>query len=44
MTLIGETPEILNNQGYSYILRGDYARAREILFAASTTTLAVGPS
>jgi tetratricopeptide (TPR) repeat protein len=32
--IIGDTPEILNNQGYSYILRGDYARAREILLAA----------
>ena len=29
--LLGETPEILNNQGYSYMLRGDYARARQIL-------------
>jgi Flp pilus assembly protein TadD len=34
MDIIGETPEILNNQGYSYILRGDYPRAREILLAA----------
>jgi len=34
VAVIGDTPEILNNQGYSYILRGDYARAREILFAA----------
>jgi Tfp pilus assembly protein PilF len=32
--VIGETPEILNNRGYSYILRGDYARARETLLAA----------
>jgi tetratricopeptide (TPR) repeat protein len=32
--VIGETPEILNNQGYSYILRGDYARARETLLIA----------
>jgi len=32
--VIGETPEILNNLGYSYILRGDYARARETLLAA----------
>jgi Flp pilus assembly protein TadD len=30
----GETPEVLNNKGYSYILRGDYPRAREILLAA----------
>ena len=28
------TPEILNNQGFSYILRGDYRRARETLLAA----------
>jgi Flp pilus assembly protein TadD len=26
--LAGPTPEILNNQGYSYMLRGDYVRAR----------------
>ena len=26
--IIGETPEVLNNQGYSYMLRGDYAHAR----------------
>jgi tetratricopeptide (TPR) repeat protein len=32
--VIGETPEVLNNQGYSYILRGDYARARATLLAA----------
>ena len=28
-TIVGPTPELLNNQGYSYMLRGDYrARAR----------------
>jgi tetratricopeptide (TPR) repeat protein len=32
--IIGETPEVLNNQGYSYMLRGDYARARSTLMAA----------
>jgi tetratricopeptide (TPR) repeat protein len=32
--LIGETPEILNNIGYSYLLRGDYPRARKTLLAA----------
>lgn len=32
--IVGETPEILNNQGYSYMLRGDYNRAREKLAAA----------
>jgi Flp pilus assembly protein TadD len=26
--LIGPTPELLNNRGYSYMLRGDYVRAR----------------
>jgi Flp pilus assembly protein TadD len=30
----GPTPEILNNQGYSYLLRGDRARARQTLLAA----------
>ncbi len=25
--IVGPTPEILNNQGFSYMLRGDYARA-----------------
>jgi len=32
--LVGPTPEILNNQGYSYILRGDYAHARKKLMLA----------
>jgi Flp pilus assembly protein TadD len=32
--LIGATPELLNNQGYSYMLRGDYVRARTTLKAA----------
>jgi tetratricopeptide (TPR) repeat protein len=27
--LVGRTPEILNNQGFSYLLRGDYARAQK---------------
>ena len=30
----GVTVEILNNQGFSYMLRGDYRRARERLLAA----------
>lgn len=34
--LLGPTPEILNNQGYSYLLRGDYKRARVALDAART--------
>ncbi len=32
--ILGPTTEILNNQGYSYMLRGDYVRAREKLNAA----------
>jgi len=34
LKLIGPTPEVLNNQGYSYMLRGDYHRARATLLAA----------
>ena len=33
--LVGPTVEILNNQGYSYMLRGDYARARTKLDAGA---------
>ncbi len=33
--IVGERVEIINNQGYSYILRGDYKRAREKLLLAS---------
>ena len=32
--IIGATPELLNNQGFSYLLRGDYRRARATLLAA----------
>jgi Flp pilus assembly protein TadD len=32
--ILGPTVEILNNQGYSYMLRGDYKRARAKLMAA----------
>ena len=32
--ILGPTVEILNNQGYSYMLRGDYKRARATLAAA----------
>jgi Flp pilus assembly protein TadD len=32
--LIGATPEVMNNQGFSYMLRGDYRRARSMLVAA----------
>ena len=29
--IVGRTPEILNNQGFSYLLRGDYTRAQKTL-------------
>ena len=32
--LIGQTPEVMNNQGFSYMLRGEYRRARSMLLAA----------
>lgn len=32
--IAGPTAEVLNNQGYSYMLRGDYTRAREKLAEA----------
>jgi Flp pilus assembly protein TadD len=32
--LIGPTPELLNNEGFSYMLRGDYKTARKKLLAA----------
>ena len=32
--IVGKTPEVLNNQGYSYMLRGDYRRARQTLLQA----------
>ena len=32
--IVGPTAEILNNQGYSYMLRGDYKKAHEKLAAA----------
>jgi Flp pilus assembly protein TadD len=34
IAIIGPTPEVLNNRGYSYLLRGDYARARMTLLEA----------
>lgn len=34
MKILGPTPELLNNIGYSYLMRGDYRRAREKLLAA----------
>jgi thioredoxin-like negative regulator of GroEL len=35
LKILGPTPEVLNNQGYSYMLRGDYRRAHQILRQAS---------
>jgi tetratricopeptide (TPR) repeat protein len=34
--IVGRTPEVLNDQGFSYILRGDYARAQRTLVEART--------
>jgi Flp pilus assembly protein TadD len=34
LAITGPRAEVLNNQGYSYMLRGDYRRAREKLMAA----------
>jgi Flp pilus assembly protein TadD len=34
MRIVGPTPELLNNQGFSYMLRGDYRRSRETLLSA----------
>src|SRR5262245_480835 len=34
IAILGPTPEILNNQGFSYMLRGDYTRARAKLTEA----------
>jgi tetratricopeptide (TPR) repeat protein len=34
IAIVGPTVEILNNQGYSYMLRGDYPRARAKFAAA----------
>jgi Flp pilus assembly protein TadD len=34
--IVGQTPELMNNRGFSYILRGDYNRARRILLAAQS--------
>ena len=33
--ILGPTPELLNNRGYSYMLRGDYPHARSTLLAAA---------
>jgi Flp pilus assembly protein TadD len=34
LRITGPTPEVLNNIGYSYMLRGDYTRARQRLVEA----------
>ena len=34
ISILGPTPEVLNNQGFSYMLRGDYKLARKKLVAA----------
>lgn len=34
VAILGDTPEIMNNKGFSYLLRGDYVRARRTLMAA----------
>jgi len=34
MKIAGPTPELLNNWGYSYMLRGDYRHARDTLMRA----------
>lgn len=34
IAILGPTPEILNNQGFSYLLRGDYRTARKKFYAA----------
>lgn len=34
--IVGDTPELMNNRGFSYILRGDYNRARRTLLAAQS--------
>jgi len=36
IAIVGPTAEILNNQGYSYMLRGDYKRARAKLMEAQS--------
>ena len=34
--ILGHTPEIMNNQGFSYMLRGEHGRARSMLLAAQS--------
>jgi len=34
IALNGRTIQILNNQGYSYLLRGDFGRARQLFLTA----------
>ena len=34
--IVGRTPEVLNDMGFSYMLRGDYQRAHKLLVEAQT--------
>ena len=34
--IVGPIPEVMNNRGFSYMLRGDYRRARTTLLAAQS--------
>ena len=34
--IVGDTPELMNNRGFSYMLRGDYQKARRTLLAAKS--------
>jgi tetratricopeptide (TPR) repeat protein len=36
IAIVGTRPEVLNNRGYSYMLRGDFGRARTILLQAQS--------
>ena len=42
--LVGETTEILNNQGYSYMLRGDLVTARRKFLKAYNASRTIRPS
>ncbi len=45
MKIVGPTPEILNNKGYSYMLRGDYApRPRDLAARPRPRTRAIPTS
>ncbi len=44
MRIVGRTPEVLNDQGFSYILRGDYGRAQRTLRKRCQKTRAIRTS